>query len=344
MVIMKIFIHKFMLGLLVIIIIQVGCKDTIVDDDGVVIPPPIPITSYHSPIWHPNGEFIGFNHIPVKNLHYIEGSKYPDRWEVEPDSNGFWLINVDGTDMRRIFPTQLQEPAWSPDGQWIAFVAGAQIYKMQFNGTTFDSTTLVQLTTEGRNFFPSWSPDGQCIVYDSNVNSPNGMNFIWKMKSDGSQKTIIAYDPTKGEIRMPSWSKIDDEILHIRYSTDFTSSEIFKMDKNGENSIRLTFNDFNDRYPKCSFDGIKIAFTSQPLNSQVNLWLMDSTGSNLRQLTTEGTSTASGPPFSWDKTGNFIVFTQYRFDQWPPQNGTLWILNIATGEKRQLTFNPEPSN
>ncbi|HQF42902.1 MAG TPA: hypothetical protein PK073_08300 [Ignavibacteriaceae bacterium] len=73
--------------------------------------------------------------------------------------------------MRRIFPFKLQNPSWSPDGQWIAFVLPLgderHICKMRFTGETFDTTTLVQLTTEGRNFYPSWSPDGKHFAFSA---------------------------------------------------------------------------------------------------------------------------------------------------------------------------------
>lgn len=325
------------LSLLFIIILLFSCSDNPVDsggsggiDPGIVFNPP-----YNSPIWYPSGKFIGFNHTPLIRIR-IDSSYY--RQYFKSDSSGFWLINPDGTNMRRIFPYTLQGPAaWSPDGQWIAFVLGEQIYKMKFSGTTFDTTTIVQLTTEGRNFFPAWSPDGKWIAYDSDNDSPNGMKFLWKMKIDGTEKTRIAYEPTKGEIRVPSWNKDGDKIVHIRYSPNYFSSEIYTMDIEGKKLNRLTYNENRDTYPQYTPDGKEIAFIS---NS--NLWLMDSTGGNLRQLTTLGVDTDSGPPFSWSPDGTNIVYTVYRPNDWTYDNGTLWILNINSCEKKQLTFNQKP--
>jgi hypothetical protein len=158
--------------------------------DGHLSPCPavVPASPYNSPIWHPSGNFIGFNYTPLKRITFPYGEHCTAVYEFDLNLSGFWLIDSTGTNQRRIFPYRLQTPAWSPDGQWIAFVSNAQIYKMKFTGTTFDTTSLTQLTFEGRNFFPAWSPDGEWIVYDSNSESPNGMNFMWKMKANGLQK------------------------------------------------------------------------------------------------------------------------------------------------------------
>jgi Tol biopolymer transport system component len=296
----------------------------------------VPTQPYDSPIWHPSGQFIGFNHTPLRRIEYPYQEPCYGVQHFAGDSAGFWLINADGSNMRRIFPYKLLSPAWSPDGLWIAFGLPigdeVHIFKMRFSGATFDTTTVVQLTTEGRNFFSTWSPDGLWLAYDSNSDSPNGMNFIWKMKADGSQKRRIAYEPTQGEIRMPHWSPDGRKIAHIRYLIGTSSSEIFVMDSSGANPLRLTVNSYTDYYPKYSPDGTKIAFWSSG-----NIWLMDTTGSNQRQLTTRGVDSRS---FTWSPDDTQIVYTRYRSDDWTYANGVLWILGVHSGMEKQLTFNP----
>ncbi len=323
-----------------------SCNDNPVDRSGIFPPTTIPFIAYNSPIWYPNGEFIGFNHTPIKSIHYSGNNIYPDKYELESDSSGFWLVNSDGTNMRRILPYQLQCPAWSPDGKWIAFVANAQIYKMKFTGTTFDTTTLVQLTTEGRNFFPSWSPDGQWIAYNESICDTIIRCGIWLMTSDGAQNRFLAAFGN-----YPDWKPNNLDIIYLTRAVTSSGQVIgdslwlFNTQTEKRNFLQfLGEYNYDNRYLKYSSDSIEIAFTSQPVNSQPQIWIMNADGSGKHQLTTEGVETGSGVSFSWNPTGNFIVYTKYRFDSWPPQNGTLWIININTGQQQQLTFNPLSTN
>ncbi len=334
--------NHFIFLLKALIFILTSCNDSNPVDGGGGIDPLLLFTApYDTPVIHPNGKIVGFNHIPMLRIDTINHGLYKQVFDT--DSLGFWLINMDGTNMRRVLPYTLDTPDWSPDGKWIVFVKNANIYKMPFdeNKMVFGTTQIIQLTFEGRNYFPSWSPDGKWIAYDSNRDSPNGMNFIWKMKSDGSDKTRIAYEPEKGEIREPSWSPDGSKIVHIRYSKDFNTdaSEIVVMDENGNNVKRLTFNDYMDYYPKYSPDGSKIAFSSRVKGGLPQLVILDLSKNVIKILTSSGISEI----FSWVPDGKKIVYPQHNYNKWSYDNGVLWIIDIDTGNKKQLTFNPKPT-
>jgi Tol biopolymer transport system component len=89
-------------------------------------------------------------------------------------------------------------------------------------------------------------------------------------------------------------------------------------------------------YPRWSPDGSKIAFAGQTSNTdRVQLWIMDADGGNPRRLTTTGVLDF----FSWHPDGGAIAYTRY--DRYDPSlvNGTIWIVDIASGTTRQLTVN-----
>lgn len=328
----------FVLTALVGIVFFNSCKDNPVDDNpcGGIEPGIVPSPPYNSPIWHPSGEFIGFNHTTLKSIEYPRGK---DCWGDQKfaDDAGFWLINPDGTNMRRIFPYKLQNPAWSPDGEWIAFNLPigdeVHIFKMRFTGDAFDTTSLAQLTTAGRNFFPAWSSDGQWIAYNKSICEGHNTCGIWLMDIKGQQHSFL-----DDYGNYPNWNPLQTEIVYqtkaITQSGLTIGDSLWIYNTNINMKSFLTFVSGDNRNPQYSIDGTKIA-----LWSNGNIWLMDSAGNNKQQLTTSGIDVSFGLPFSWSPDGANIVYTDYRSDDWGYDNGTLWILYLNTGEKKQLTFN-----
>jgi Tol biopolymer transport system component len=311
------------------VIIQISTTlDFIVEESAASPPAPVYPAPYGWVVWHPDGR-IAFNWTKILKIDRCIGGVNPE--DIDWDSTGFWMINPDGTGLQKLLPYSLNgPPSWSPDGEWIAFSgfqAGYQIFKMKFIGTGFDTTTLTELTFDGGNFSPVWSPNGEWIAYENtNLPSPG----IWVMKTDRTQRRFIhggAY---------PSWSPTSNFIIFTGFHNEIyrvnisDTSDVVRLTSLNQDNIYATDN----RYPKCSPDGTKILFSSQISGDAPHLWLMNADGTNLLELTNFGAGAGT-----WSSDGSQIVYVQHDWRKADVNNGTLWIMNAAGSNKRQLTYN-----
>jgi len=168
------------------------------------------------------------------------------------------------------------QPAFSPDGQQVAFVSARdgnpEIYLMNADGSG-----LKRLTDHpDGDIMPAWSPDGKYIAF---VSEREGQADIWLMDADGGNLVRLTFNDAQDVY--PAWSP---DGRQIAFGSDRDGNvEIYTMDGDGRNQRNLTNSPFDENYPAWSPDGNWLAFSRFTTNNEV--FLMTIAGDHVTNLT-----------------------------------------------------------
>ena len=126
---------------------------------------------------------------------------------IDQKNGEIFVMNRDGQTVRRLtkHPQYDASPAWSPDGQKIAFISfrdehrfdGRMITPGEIYVMNADGTNPINLTQSPIRWdrSPSWSPDGKQIVFGS-AGFLKGVvqSDIWVIDADGGNRRNLTND------------------------------------------------------------------------------------------------------------------------------------------------------
>ncbi len=273
---------------------------------------------------HENNPALSFD---GKNVAFNGGDERdPLTWEI-------FILDLDTLEETQLTNNNVLDahPDWSPDGSRIVFgsfrdgqgnpAGTADIYVM----SSSDGAECVQLThSPWEDNDPEWSPDGSMIAFKSTRHTQEGgREEIFIMSRDGSDVQRLTTTSGWQSDHDPSWSPHNDLILFIRYEgkrawfdvadfakdwQDLTPWNVHRVDLGGVVERLTDSVDSGWGVALFSTDASQIVFGSidwitndgqEIIGGNHRLFVMDSDGTNQRQLLPDDAHTGTLEYFDW---------------------------------------------
>jgi len=258
----------------------------------------------------------------------------------DDDPKATYVLPLPAGTPRRLGGGALSEATWSPDGRWIAYRQGTDLYVTGSDG----SAPRKLATLPGPPLSPRWSPDGKLLRFS--VWMGLGNHSLWEVQSDGSHLHQLfpgwnnppteccgkwtpdgryfifmssRGDATKGESATNLWAvREKDEyfrrVTHKPVQLTLTSTGTAEITSAvpSRDGKRLFVVSGNERYELVRYD--KVSRNFLPYLPGVN-----------------------GVKFSFSRDGFWVVYVNVA-------DNTLWRSKVDGSERLQLTFPPMNAN
>jgi len=210
-------------------------------------------------------------------------------------------------------PDDDTEPAFSPDGESIAFRSSRQGGGIFVMGRTGESVR--RLTDEGYN--PAWAPDATTIVYatdDANVLGRGHRSELWTVSVATGEKRRIF----EGDAVQPSWSPNGLRIAYWRtFGERQAQRHIWTIPAAGGTAVPVTSDTAVNWNPVWSPDG-RFLFFSSVRGGPMNLWQVpidERTGATLGPPQTLSAPSSSAALMSVSADGHSVGYTSFTSNQ-----------------------------
>ena len=193
-----------------------------------------------------------------------------------------YVMRSDGGRVHRLthFEGTVEAPAWSPDGNTVAFAAydrqgfeskGSDIYTIRHDGSHLRRITDLGFATD-----PAWSPDGRRIAFASIK-----YGDLWVMTANGKSFRQLTRPPRGLVDVTPTWSPDGKRIAFARRSS--STGDVLVVDADGRHVRRLTTGDGDCRSPAWTPNGKRILFSAR-YDGNPDLFSIAASGGDARRL------------------------------------------------------------
>ena len=239
-----------------------------------------------------------------------------------------WLMDANGENKKRLTSKFFcQTPTFSPDGKSVVFSANANdgnnidIFKLDINAESASPELLV--SSAAREWSPSLSPCGNklvfCIQGEGNDTQISEMDLsskqIRSLASHAARDICPKYSPDGKFIAFISYREGFDTDLHENIKEQIAAA-VKASDMNEVNSLILQLN------------GVE---------GDSEIFVMDSSGANLRQLTHNQRSDAN---ICWSPCSKYICFTSGSLSE--NETERLRVIEVASGKEQALNIDRAP--
>ncbi len=235
--------------------------------------------------WSPDGSRLLYTHITATVP--ISGG-----WQVLTD---LWEMDF-SADAPRLIAANAAYPTYSPDGSRIAYLSFQSEGRAQLGVWEKDQTRLIAAADWG--VAPQWTDDATAILFARGGRT-------WLTTPDGAEQRPLVAAPSRSPRLPPSTGRL----VYVRLADDLIS-QLWVANADGSEARLLVSGqmEYFSR-PSLSPNGGRIAFSRTQNGSEsantADIWLVDVTGENLRNLTANDTE-ESDPV--WSADGRRLAF------------------------------------
>lgn len=234
-----------------------------------------------------------------------------------------YMMDYDGYNQIRLTFNKIEDymPAWSADGQKIAYTAfrneKASLYLLHI----YDQKREL-IYDQGTCWGPCFSPDGKKLAFSTTRDESNTEIYL----ADGNTQRPRRLTVHRAVDTNPSWSPTSRELVFT--SDRGGNPQIYVMDAEGSNIRRRSFGGTHHDNPSWSPRGDRIAYVSR-VEAVFDIYVLDLRTDQIIKLT-EGYSRNETP--KWSPDGRHIIFSSNR-------TGTtqLYSMDLNGGHVRRLT-------